>query len=82
MTIVVMTHAADIAAYAARVVTMRDGGIVSEAHVDLTLPSIRADRPYPGLFTAALEARNRLTGLLASQYHRAIRITGCIGEVG
>jgi macrolide transport system ATP-binding/permease protein len=45
VTIIVVTHEADIAAYADRIVTMRDGEIVSDERVSRQAPSRAAARP-------------------------------------
>ncbi len=44
LTIVLVTHEADIAAYADRIVTMRDGQIVSDQRVSKPTPSWQGDR--------------------------------------
>ena len=39
VTVIIVTHEPDIAAYADRVITMRDGGVVSDQRRDSTLPT-------------------------------------------
>ena len=64
VTIVVVTHEADIAAYADRIVTMRDGRIVSDERVsqpDSELPSSieRAGRSCSSRTRSARAANDR-----------------------
>ncbi len=54
LTIVLVTHEADIAAYADRIVTMRDGEIVSDARVDKAVAvAPRRETPPAPFFTRA-----------------------------
>ena len=66
VTIIVVTHESDIAAYADRVITMRDGQVISDERKPAT-------RPQPGALTA---------DLAAAPSSSAPRPAGTIGNAG
>ena len=67
VTVVVVTHEADIAAYADRTLTMRDGEIVS----DVSKPTPQAGRAGAGPTPASLPPRTRRQPLAVTHTHAA-----------
>ena len=66
VTIIVVTHEADIAAYADRVVTMRDGQIVSDERKPKPAPVAETPRGATG---APVARPQRTVAALASRTH-------------